>query len=127
MSKPQYPIDGTPGKDWRVTSHMGWRIHPVKKTRKHHNGTDIIGVGKGPFYIESALDGKVTHAGPSKVKDSKGEPGGFGYYVKVTSKVDGIWVSMLYAHLAKDSIQVKTGQKIKAGQVLGDRFDSLLC
>lgn len=119
MAMPQYPIDGAPGRNWRVTSHMGWRIHPVKKTRKHHNGTDIIGIGRGPFFIESAFDGKVTYAGPSKSKGADGEPGGFGYYVKVTSRVDGVWVSNLYAHLAKNSIQVKTGQKIQAGQVLG--------
>lgn len=119
MAQPQYPIDGAPGKDWKVTSHMGWRIHPVKKTRKHHNGTDIIGIGKGPFYIESAFDGTVTHAGPSKVKTSDGEPGGFGYYVKVTSKIDGKFYSMLYAHLVKGSIKVKKGQKIEAGTVLG--------
>lgn len=119
MAMPQYPIDGAPGKAWRVTSHMGWRIHPVQKTRKHHNGTDIIGIGKGPFYIESAFDGTVTYAGPSKTKKSDGEPSGFGYYVKVTSKIDGKHYSMLYAHLAKDSIKVKKGQKIEAGTVLG--------
>lgn len=118
MAKAQFPIDGAPGKDWKVTSKMGWRIHPVKKTKKHHNGTDIIGKGKKVF-IESAFDGKVTYAGPSKTKKSDGEPSGFGYYVKVTSKINGEWYSHLYAHLAKGSLQVKTGDKIEAGKVLG--------
>lgn len=118
MAKSQFPIDGVPGKDWKVTSHMGWRIHPVQKTKKHHNGTDIIGKGK-KTYIESCFDGKVTHAGPSKMKKANGEPDGFGYYVKVASKVNGIWISHLYAHLEKGSIQVKAGQKVEAGTVLG--------
>lgn len=118
MAKSQFPIDGVPGKDWKVTSKMGWRVHPVKKTKKHHNGTDIIGTTKKVF-IEAAFDGKVTYAGPSKTKKSDGEPSGFGYYVKITSKINGEWYSHLYAHLVKGSIQVKTGQKVEAGTVLG--------
>lgn len=118
MAKSQFPIDGVPGKDWKVTSHMGWRVHPVKKERKHHNGTDIVGKGSKTF-IESCFDGKVTYAGPSKSKGANGEPGGFGYYVKITSQVNGQWISHLYAHLQKGSIQVKTGQKVEAGTVLG--------
>ena len=118
MAKSQFPIDGVPGKDWKVTSKMGWREHPVKKTRKHHNGTDIIGTTKKVF-IEAAFDGKVTYAGPSKSKKADGEPSGFGYYVKITSKINGEWYSHLYAHLAKGSLQVKTGDKVEAGKVLG--------
>jgi murein DD-endopeptidase MepM/ murein hydrolase activator NlpD len=120
MSKSQFPIDGVPGKAWKVKSKMGWRIHPVKKTKKHHNGTDIIpGNIKGKVYIESAFDGKVMYAGPSKSKKDNGEPDGFGYYVKVSSMINGKWYSHLYAHLEKGTIQVKTGQKITAGTVLG--------
>lgn len=118
MAKSQFPIDGVPGKDWKVTSKMGWREHPVKKERKHHNGTDIIGTAKKVF-VEAAFDGKVTYAGPSKTKKSDGEPSGFGYYVKITSKINGEWYSHLYAHLVKGSIQVKAGQKVEAGTVLG--------
>ena len=121
MAKSQFPIDGVPGKAWVVRSPMGWRIHPVKKEKKHHNGTDIVpgSASKGKVYIESAFDGKVTYAGPSKTKKSDGEPSGFGYYVKVTSKINGEWYSHLYAHLEKGSLQVKTGDKIEAGKVLG--------
>lgn len=118
MAKSQYPIDGVLGKDWKVTSHMGWRIHPVQKTKKHHNGTDIIGKGK-KTYIEACFDGKVAYAGPSKQKKSNGEPDGFGYYVKITSQINGKWYSHLYAHLEKGSLQVKAGQKITAGTVIG--------
>jgi murein DD-endopeptidase MepM/ murein hydrolase activator NlpD len=120
VAKYQYPIDGIPGKAWKVKSKMGWRIHPVKKEKKHHNGTDIVpGNVKGPVYIEAAYPGKVMYAGPSKTKKSNGEPDGFGYYVKISSMIDGKWYSHLYAHLEKGSLQVKTGDKVQAGKVLG--------
>jgi murein DD-endopeptidase MepM/ murein hydrolase activator NlpD len=118
--KAQFPIDGVPGKAWKVKSKMGWRIHPVKNEKKHHNGTDIIpGNIKGKVYVEAAFDGKVMYAGPSKSKKANGEPDGFGYYVKIASQINGEWYSHLYAHLDKGSLQVKTGQKVTAGTVLG--------
>jgi murein DD-endopeptidase MepM/ murein hydrolase activator NlpD len=33
MTKAMMPLKGQAGKAWKVTSYMGWRIHPVKKTR----------------------------------------------------------------------------------------------
>lgn len=113
MSKYQYPIDGTPGKDWVVRSPMGWRVHPVKKEKKHHNGTDITPKGKAP-YIEAFADGKVL-----KAQESTAPGGGFGHYVVVQHKIDGEFYTSLYAHLVAGSIQVKAGQKITAGTVLG--------
>lgn len=118
MAKAQMPIDGKLGKTWKVSSLMGWRIHPVLKTKKHHNGTDVFGTS-ATTYIEAFYDGKVLHAGPSKVKKENGEPGGFGYYVVVQHKIDGKFYTSLYAHLKKGSIKVKAGQKIEAGTVLG--------
>ncbi len=114
MAKVQFPIDGSQGKSWKVSSKMGWRIHPVKKTKKHHNGTDIFGVGKGPHYIESFYDGKVL-----KATVSTAEGGGFGHYVIVQHKIGKDYYTSLYAHLKPGSIKVKAGQKIEAGTVLG--------
>lgn len=115
MSKYQYPIDGTPGKDWVVRSPMGWRIHPVKKEKKHHNGTDIVpGKGGKAPYIEAFADGKVLRA---KVSTAAG--GGFGHYVVIQHKIDGEYYTSLYAHLVEGSIQVKAGQKVTAGTVIG--------
>jgi len=114
MSKYQYPIDGDLGKSWKISSKMGWRVHPVKKERKHHNGTDIVGVGKDPIYIESFADGKVL-----KAQVSTAAGGGFGWYVVVQHKIDGEFYTSLYAHMVPNSLQVKVGQQIKAGQVLG--------
>ena len=115
MAKYQYPIDGVPGKDWIVKSPMGWRIHPVKKEKKHHNGTDIIpGKGAKNPYIEAFADGKVLRA---KVSTAAG--GGFGHYVVIQHKIDGEFYTSLYAHLVEGSIQVKAGQKVTAGTVIG--------
>jgi murein DD-endopeptidase MepM/ murein hydrolase activator NlpD len=114
MSKYQYPIDGGMGKTWKITSKMGWRIHPVKKTKKHHNGTDIGGLIKDPIYIEAFADGKVL-----KAQVSTAAGGGFGHYVILQHKIDGEFYTSLYAHLAAGSMQVKPGQKVKVGQVLG--------
>lgn len=114
MAKAQFPIDGAQGKTWKVSSKMGWRIHPVKKTKKHHNGTDIFGVGKGPHYIESFYDGKVL-----KATVSTAEGGGFGHYVVVQHKIGKDYYTSLYAHLKPGSVKVKAGQKIEAGTVVG--------
>lgn len=114
MAKYQYPIDGQMGKTWKITSKMGWRIHPVKKTKKHHNGTDICGLGKAPWYIEAIADGKVL-----KAQVSTAAGGGFGHYVIVQHKIDGEYYTSLYAHMEPGSMQVKSGQKITAGTVLG--------
>lgn len=114
MAKAQFPIDGAQGKTWKVSSKMGWRIHPVKKTKKHHNGTDIFGVGKGPHYIESFYDGKVL-----KATVSTAAGGGFGHYVIVQHKIGKDYYTSLYAHLKPGSVKVKPGQKIEAGTVLG--------
>lgn len=114
MAKAQYPLDGRLGKDWKITSEMGWRMHPVKKEKKHHNGADIIGLGKGPFYIEAPYAGKIL-----KATKSTAAGGGFGNYVIVQHKINGKHYTTLYAHLKDGSIKVKPGQKIEAGTVLG--------
>jgi murein DD-endopeptidase MepM/ murein hydrolase activator NlpD len=114
MAKAQYALDGIPGKNWKISSLMGWRTHPVLKTKKHHNGTDIFGVGKGPFYIEAPYDGKVL-----KATKSTAAGGGFGNYVVLLHKIDGKHYTTLYAHLKDGSIKVKPGQKVEAGTVLG--------
>ena len=115
MSNVVWPLDGVYGKDFRTTSSFGWRTHPIKKTRKHHNGEDLV----GQKYVRSMADGLVLKARASNTKKSNGEPGGYGYFVVVRHKIDGVFYTSLYAHLKKGSFQVKQGQKVKAGQVLG--------
>jgi murein DD-endopeptidase MepM/ murein hydrolase activator NlpD len=106
----QYAIDGKPGKAWKVTSYMGWRIHPVHKEKKHHNGTDIWS-SKEPCVIEAPYAGKVIAVGNN--------PSGFGNSVTLLHKIKGEWYTTLYAHMLNGSVKVKKGQKVEAGTALG--------
>jgi murein DD-endopeptidase MepM/ murein hydrolase activator NlpD len=118
MAKPQLPIDGKLGKNYKVTSPFGWRIHPIEKYKKHHNGVDLWGA-KEPLYIESWHDGVVIEAGTSKQKLASGAVGGVGWYVDVRSKINGKYYVSRYAHMVPKSLKVKKGQKVEAGTILG--------
>lgn len=112
MAKSQWPVDGKPGKSWKVTSPFGWRMHPIKKTKKHHNGVDIW-QGGATTYLEAWADGKVIAVKPN---DS---PTSGGHSVIVQSTVMGKKVTWTYFHMVKGSIKVKVGQKIEAGTIVG--------
>ena len=112
MAKSQYPVDGKPGKAWKVTSPFGWRMHPIKKVKKHHNGVDIW-QGGDTTYLEAWADGKVIAVKPN---DS---PTSGGHSIIVQSTVMGKKVTWTYFHMVKGSIKVKVGQKITAGTIVG--------
>jgi murein DD-endopeptidase MepM/ murein hydrolase activator NlpD len=113
MSKAQQAIDGVQGKDWKITSIMGNRIHPVTKAPKHHNGTDIWSPHE-PCWIEAPYDAVVVDA-----RKSTAAGGGFGNFVTLSHKINGEDYVTIYAHMVDDSIKVKQGQKITAGTPLG--------
>jgi murein DD-endopeptidase MepM/ murein hydrolase activator NlpD len=113
MAKAQQAIDGVQGKDWKITSLMGNRIHPVTKAPKHHNGTDIWSPME-PCWIEAPYDGVVVEA-----RKSTAPGGGFGNFVTLSHKINGEDYVTVYAHMLDDSIKVKPGQKIEAGTPLG--------
>jgi LysM repeat protein len=118
MAKAQWPIDGKFGSTFRVTSPFGWRMHPVRKVKAHHNGVDLWGAAE-TIYIESMFDGTVIFAGPSSKKNKDGSVGGFGYHVQVRFQFRGEWYVATFAHMKQGSIKVKKAQKIEAGTVLG--------
>jgi hypothetical protein len=118
MAKPQYPIDGKQGKAWKLTSPFGWRIHPIEKYKKHHNGVDLWGANP-KIYVEAFHDGLVIAAGTSKLKNADGSLGGVGWYVDIRSKINGTSYVHRYAHMVENSLKVKKGQKVEAGTILG--------
>ena len=117
MAKSQYPVDGKPGKAWKVTSPFGWRMHPIKKVKKHHNGVDIW-QGGGTTYLEAWADGKVIAVRPNN------DPNSAGHSIIVQSTVMGKKVTWTYFHMVPGSIKVKKGQKIEAGTIVGKMGES---
>jgi murein DD-endopeptidase MepM/ murein hydrolase activator NlpD len=113
MAKAQQAIDGVQSKDWKITSLMGNRIHPVTKAPKHHNGTDIWSPNE-PCWIEAPFDGVVVEA-----RKSTAAGGGFGNFVRLQHKINGEYYTTTYAHMLDDSVKVKPGQKIEAGTPIG--------
>jgi murein DD-endopeptidase MepM/ murein hydrolase activator NlpD len=117
MAKSQYPVDGKPGKAWKVTSPFGWRMHPIKKVKKHHNGVDIWQGGE-TTYLEAWADGKVIAVRPNN------DPNSAGHSIIVQSTVMGKKVTWTYFHMVPGSIRVKVGQKIQAGDIVGKMGES---
>lgn len=117
MAKSQYPVDGKPGKAWKVTSPFGWRMHPIKKVKKHHNGVDIW-QGGATTYLEACFDGKVIAVKPNN------DPNSAGHSIIVQSTVMGKKVTWTYFHMVPGSIKVKKGQRIEAGTVVGKMGES---
>ena len=86
----------------RISSPYGWRIHPISKVWKFHQGIDIAAYGGSD--IISVLSGTVITA---RWHDS------YGYYVVV---YHGDGLSTLYAHASK--LLVKEGDYVSRGQVI---------
>lgn len=91
----------------RVTSPFGWRIHPISKTRKFHQGIDIAQAGSVP--IRAAANGVVTR---NQVL------GTYGNVVMIVHKLDGKTYETNYAHLRSGSKMI-VGQRVNQGDVIG--------
>lgn len=102
----------------RVTYGFGPRLHPIEKIKKWHNGVDYAVAVGTPVYAVSA--GRVIFAGPSRIKQANGEPGGGGYIVEIKHKVARKWITSTYMHLKKGSLQVKRGDKVAEGQKIAE-------
>ena len=84
----------------QLLSGFGYRLHPIHKIRKMHAGIDFS--APQGTHIQATGDGKVI-----KVEYSKS---GYGLHVVVDHQT-------LYGHMS--NADVKVGQLIKKGQVLG--------
>lgn len=83
---------------------FGWRIHPIHKINKFHAGMDFTAKTGTPIYATG--DGRVTFADYAT--------NGYGLHVVIDHGYD---YQTLYAHMSK--IEVKRGQKVKRGDVIG--------
>lgn len=76
-----------------------------------HEHTDRRGEATDP--ILATADGRVAYINPSAHLSN------YGIYVIVEHQVDGIQIHSIYAHLSAVQPGLKTGSRIRAGQVLG--------
>ena len=89
---------------FKVTSIRGYRT--IGGSKEYHGGLDLV-----------ALDDKNVYAiADGNVDAAPYEPNGFGYYVRQLLP-DGRRI--YYGHMAKGSVAVKKGDRIKKGDKLG--------
>jgi len=102
---------GSPFADnWipHVTSHFGYRFHPITLTREMHTGLDIAKTEGTP--ILSGAPGVVVFAG---------DMGGYGntVIIEYIDEERGVGVRILYAHMA--DIDVAVGDVLEVGTTIG--------
>jgi murein DD-endopeptidase MepM/ murein hydrolase activator NlpD len=98
-------IQPIPNEDLTQTAGgYGWRIHPIHKISKFHAGMDFTAKSGTPIYATG--DGRVVFA--------EYATNGYGMHVVIDHGFD---YQTLYAHLSK--LEVKKGQKVKRGDVIG--------
>lgn len=90
------------GPAFRKTSSYGFRIHPILKTAKMHNGDDYGAPVGTP--IPARAGGRVTQAGYHNIR---------GNYVRINSGA----LERIYQHNQRNL--VSAGQIVKPGQIIG--------
>ncbi|MFO7880935.1 MAG: M23 family metallopeptidase [Kosmotogaceae bacterium] len=86
-----------------ISSHYGWRIHPITNQESFHSGLDIAVSEGAPIFAADA--GEVSFTGLN---------GGYGYMVEVEHE-DGTVTR--YAHMSR--IGVYEGQSLEMGSFIG--------
>lgn len=92
-----------------LTSEFGPRIHPITGEASFHTGTDFAAADGTPILV--AADGTVTVAEFS---------GGYGGLIVIEHQLDGQTVATAYAHMWEHGIHVSRGDRVVAGQHIGD-------
>jgi len=88
----------------RISSYFGYRIDPIYKVKKFHEGIDFSAPKGTPVHVTG--DGRVIQVRRSMR--------GYGNEIRVDH---GFGYITLYAHLS--AFKVKKGQRVKRGQVIG--------
>ncbi|MCU6708394.1 peptidoglycan DD-metalloendopeptidase family protein [Paenibacillus sp. J5C_2022] len=94
------------GKNYRVTSSFGMRVHPITGKKKQHTGTDF-GAPSGTAIL-AAEDGIVL---VSKFMDGYGN-------VIIIDHGNGLWT--LYAHIRHGGLLVEEGDAVKRGDQIAE-------
>ena len=87
----------------KITSHFGYRYHPISGRSKLHTGIDLSASIGTP--VRATASGGVVMAQ---------HYGGYGQYVKIKHLEN---YNTAYAHLSR--YVVKPGQRVKQGQIIG--------
>ena len=96
----RYPLEFT-----RISSNFGRRMHPIHKRWRSHNGTDCAAPTGTPIMASS--DGRIRFVGNQN---------GYGKTIIVEHR-DGY--STLYAHLNGFARGLKSGQRVRQGEMIG--------
>lgn len=91
----------------RIGSFYGYRPHPILGVVQMHTGLDLVAPTGTPVY--AAGDGTIAGIERNNTRS------GYGNSIVVDHGVNGL--STRYAHLS--SIEVKEGQKVKRGELIG--------
>ncbi|MFI3296290.1 MAG: M23 family metallopeptidase [bacterium] len=87
----------------RIASGYGWRMHPIYRIKKKHEGMDFTANTGTDIYATG--NGKVIYSGWKQ---------GYGNTVIIDH---GFGYKTLYAHMSK--IKVKEGQEVKRADIIG--------
>ncbi|MDQ3050727.1 MAG: M23 family metallopeptidase [Bacteroidota bacterium] len=88
----------------RMASGFGYRIHPIYKTTKMHEGMDFT----------APVGTEIYASGNGVVKEIEYDSKGYGNHVIISH---GFGYETLYGHMSK--IKVRPGQKVNRGDVIG--------
>ncbi|WP_255298422.1 M23 family metallopeptidase [Brevibacillus dissolubilis] len=100
--KGSLPLAGKMGRDFKLTSHFGYRNDPFTGKTAYHDGVDLAAPTGTPVY--APLDGVVAFAGTMR-----------GYGNTILLRHGGVLT--LYGHL--HVIGVVKGQAVKKGETIG--------
>lgn len=87
----------------RIASGFGYRLHPILKIGRMHNGLDFTAPIGTPIY--ATADGRVKTAQYN---------GGYGNHVIINH---GYGIETLYGHMVR--MKVRSGESVKRGEVIG--------
>lgn len=91
---------------FKITSNFGWRVHPISKQRKLHEGVDLGAPEGEPIYAPA--DGKVSFVGWIQ---------GYGKSVMLNNgELNSVALSSLFGHMK--SWAVEYGQSVYKGKTI---------